>query len=402
MGAFSFSVSGGGGSGSPGGSSPQIQFNNSGAFGGTTNLEFDSANATLRGLTGLTGGFRLFNTADITTNVEVFRINWASNVLNLGTDNAGTGTIRELRMGTYAAGVLQNAVRIFNSGGTPFVTFTNAGSSNTAFVGWNFVHGALTAASGSQTMMSITGTVNTSGTCGYNATLIDITETTTGSGVNNLLVGRIGGSNRFRFDRTGGLTMSQPATDGFSYFNTADEVTNRELFRLQWASNVLQMLVSQTGTGSIREVRVGNTSNFLRIFAPTAGTQFEMQGSSSSVVAANGVFRTGVTSTASSGAHVFNQLAGVVNQSATAGYTLLDLAATETATGSGTKKMLDCRVGGTTNFSILNNGRIQYVSGNTGTTVGAAGGASALPATPTGYLLIDIGGTTFKVPYYAN
>jgi hypothetical protein len=36
------------------------------------------------------------------------------------------------------------------------------------------------------------------------------------------------------------------------------------------------------------------------------------------------------------------------------------------------------------------------------TTVGAAGAASALPANPTGYLTINIGGTAFKVPYYAS
>jgi len=47
-------------------------------------------------------------------------------------------------------------------------------------------------------------------------------------------------------------------------------------------------------------------------------------------------------------------------------------------------------------------GLMQYISGNTATTVGAAGAASALPATPTGYIKIDIGGTTFKMPYYAN
>ena len=46
-------------------------------------------------------------------------------------------------------------------------------------------------------------------------------------------------------------------------------------------------------------------------------------------------------------------------------------------------------------------GFMQYISGNTATTVGAAGLASALPALPTGYLKIDIGGTEFKVPYYA-
>ena len=53
-------------------------------------------------------------------------------------------------------------------------------------------------------------------------------------------------------------------------------------------------------------------------------------------------------------------------------------------------------------FGVTAAGLIQYVSGNTATTVGAAGGASALPATPTGYLKIDIGGTNYKVPYYAN
>ena len=40
--------------------------------------------------------------------------------------------------------------------------------------------------------------------------------------------------------------------------------------------------------------------------------------------------------------------------------------------------------------------------GTTQTTVGAAGGASALPATPTGYLLITIGSTQYVVPYYAQ
>lgn len=37
---------------------------------------------------------------------------------------------------------------------------------------------------------------------------------------------------------------------------------------------------------------------------------------------------------------------------------------------------------------------------NTGTTVGAAGGASALPATPLGYWSINIAGTTVRIPYY--
>lgn len=38
----------------------------------------------------------------------------------------------------------------------------------------------------------------------------------------------------------------------------------------------------------------------------------------------------------------------------------------------------------------------------TQTTVGAAGGASALPATPTGYVPITINGTEYVVPFYAK
>ena len=38
----------------------------------------------------------------------------------------------------------------------------------------------------------------------------------------------------------------------------------------------------------------------------------------------------------------------------------------------------------------------------TATTVGAAGAASALPANPTGYLIVNIAGTAYKIPYYAN
>lgn len=38
----------------------------------------------------------------------------------------------------------------------------------------------------------------------------------------------------------------------------------------------------------------------------------------------------------------------------------------------------------------------------TATTVGAAGAAAALPATPSGYVIINVGGTPFKIAYYAN
>jgi hypothetical protein len=44
-------------------------------------------------------------------------------------------------------------------------------------------------------------------------------------------------------------------------------------------------------------------------------------------------------------------------------------------------------------------GAVKY-GGTTASTVGAAGGASALPATPTGYININVAGAAKKIPYY--
>jgi hypothetical protein len=51
--------------------------------------------------------------------------------------------------------------------------------------------------------------------------------------------------------------------------------------------------------------------------------------------------------------------------------------------------------------TVVGANQISY-GGTTATTVGAAGGASALPATPTGYIIVNVAGTQMKVPYYAN
>lgn len=42
------------------------------------------------------------------------------------------------------------------------------------------------------------------------------------------------------------------------------------------------------------------------------------------------------------------------------------------------------------------------IGGTVAATVGAAGGATALPATPLGYIQINVAGTAAKIPYYNN
>lgn len=88
---------------------------------------------------------------------------------------------------------------------------------------------------------------------------------------------------------------------------------------------------------------------------------------------------------------------GVTNQQSTADVTVITRNyAAQTADSISVQNSAGSGVWGVTAAGFM-----KYISGNTATTVGAAGAASALPANPTGYLKIDIGGTEYKVPYYA-
>lgn len=89
------------------------------------------------------------------------------------------------------------------------------------------------------------------------------------------------------------------------------------------------------------------------------------------------------------------------------------LGASTSATGSGSVAIGTSSAGAGASTSVANEIKLGTAShsvnvpgtlnftGTTATTVGAAGGASALPATPTGYVVIKIGGTSYKMPYYA-
>jgi hypothetical protein len=46
-------------------------------------------------------------------------------------------------------------------------------------------------------------------------------------------------------------------------------------------------------------------------------------------------------------------------------------------------------------------GNISLTAASLSSTVGSAGAANALPATPAGYIQISINGTTYKLPYYS-
>jgi hypothetical protein len=80
-------------SATPGGSSGQIQYNNAGAFDGASLWRDDANTVTQRNGTSAQAG-RWANTWTDGSNYELGRVQWVSNVLTIGTLNAGTGSVR--------------------------------------------------------------------------------------------------------------------------------------------------------------------------------------------------------------------------------------------------------------------------------------------------------------------
>jgi hypothetical protein len=133
--------------------------------------------------------------------------------------------------------------------------------------------------------------------------------------------------------------------------------------------------------------------NNFALFTPTGAEVFSNPISTSNLILANGGGLVGIAVAPTAAQLEIN------SQSTTRpGLKLRALSGT-----SGSQNMDEVYdASGTLSYAVRADGKIVYVSGNTASTVGAAGGASALPATPTGYLQVVIGGTTYKIPYYEN
>jgi hypothetical protein len=95
--------------------------------------------------------------------------------------------------------------------------------------------------------------------------------------------------------------------------------------------------------------------------------------------------------TASSGVQTFARIAPVINQTSTAGYTALLVNATETATGSGTRNLLDLQVGAASRLSLASSGALQNTAG--AQTVASASGAEFTTATFTAPTITLTGST---------
>jgi hypothetical protein len=80
----------------------------------------------------------------------------------------------------------------------------------------NVTSTGLTGASGTQTALLVDPTITQSGTASYNALLVNVTESSTGSGTRRLISAQLAGSDRFSVNSLGLATMTSASTTNFS------------------------------------------------------------------------------------------------------------------------------------------------------------------------------------------
>jgi hypothetical protein len=355
-------------------------------------------------------GHTFYNTSDQVTNYEGYRMTFISNVFGIYPIYGGTGASRPIFIGNSAQ---TSGIKI-DPAQNAKITFAAGSAGGTADLVVIPFTSTLSASNGNQYFASIVPTVNQTSTAGYSTLYISPYQQATASGGNYLI-------NAGTNTAGGGLGTHTP------------------LFQVDNNGTVF-------GTGSYTATASNTTVSLKpRAAFTSAGTGVGLS--------------TGVTYSVTSGQVYAVSITPTYNEaSATTSNTDLLINRTQTAVGSGTQLLIDTQVGGVSKFavsttgkvglggsapgstmlfaqlssasdrgiivrgaasqsaeifqaqdsstaeliSIRSDGKINFISANTATTVGAAGAASALPATPVGYLQITIAGTTYKLPYYNN
>ncbi len=171
---------------------------------------------------------------------------------------------------------------------------------------------------------------------------------------------------------THSLTLPSTAT-GIALYNTSDQTTNYERFIAQWASNRIDLIASSGGTGTVRDLRIGNTNRSIVVAAASSSQGgYQFNGGSTATASAVGV-NVSYTTTSSSGNFVATSINPTISQSSTAGYTGVLVNATESTTGSGAKLLADFQVGSASKLNISNSGTVTLADSaniTTGTTTG--------------------------------
>lgn len=194
------------------------------------------------------------------------------------------------------------------------------------------------------------------------------------------------------------------SSSGLLIYNTADQVTNFELFTASWIANVITLQPTAGGTGTVRNMAVGQSSN---------GASTAIRGGFASITLANTsphiafsralsnsatLVSISYTGTQSSGSNTCISITPTYNQSGTAANSDLFINRTETALGSGANLLIDAQVATVSKFSVSNTGNII----NAGTIASTGAITSGGVAVPTISSTDTLSNKTLTAPKIAN
>lgn len=319
-----------GGSGSPGGSNAQIQFNNAGSFGGSSRLTWDGTTVGVSGAVNISGStltsdsvnllaqrnsttaqaFRVYNTFTTTGNYERATIDWAGSpgVLQIGTQHAGAGTAKGVQLITSgtpridisAAGSIQfNSAYTFPTldGVSGQVLSTN-GVGVLRFVNQSGGGGTPASPSGS---IQFNGGGTFAGTSNlmWDGSVLGVTGTVNTKNVSNLVYTIVDGLSVDINPANGGIqiwTLGDNRTPTASSFNQGQAVTlmieDGSTYSVDWSTMGVSWLggfepqLPTTGYGVIELWKVGstiygassNTASGVSVGTPVNSIQFNSGG----------------------------------------------------------------------------------------------------------------------------
>jgi hypothetical protein len=165
-----------------------------------------------------------------------------------------------------------------------------------------------------------------------------------------------------------GDTTAGAGTGRFYSYNTATNSANAEYLDLKWSGNTAYLMTHYLASGASRGLVIGRAINngdatnlgATLTFSASAAEAIALDRSGNNNVSSSAIVKIGTPSGSLAASTAVTQygltVTPAINQSNTAGYTAFLVNATETATGSGTKRLLDLQVGSVSMFSVDNAG----------------------------------------------
>jgi major tropism determinant Mtd-like protein/baseplate protein BppL len=252
----------------------QLLSTGSGLFSfGTTNVPTHTLT-----LPSTSTGMVIYNTSDQTTNYQRLHQYYASGIAYIVTEQAGTGATTPIRLSAF--GAAGTAFLQLNTGSTSgFVQ--SAGSSGFTGAIIHTINGTLSGTSGLQYGLVINPTLTQTVTGGYVALLVNVAETTVGSGTKQLIDLQVGSSSKLSVSSTGALNASSSITSG-NYFRSDLGFVN--------ATSNNNSRVQTLSSGTIIDRNVADVNTTLKVVqtnASATGDILQLQNSSGNMVSVN-------------------------------------------------------------------------------------------------------------------